>query len=532
MLAVFRIFGAFTLSRLKLFTFLRATVSTVSMFCLCLPADAQLSAELSIIEQISRDSTVQIVEQTDSVSKLHDSQLFLWKGKPCLISENSIWEINAKYLTSAQQSLEFKPVLLRVSQDDRLFGITSEGPDDYVFIESNQMHGFEKIKLPVHVAKESQNNLILAACGGDVLLLLKRTLFHYDGTKWETKTLPRVEGTFYFPNEMQLCKGIVYLRYNFGHHGGGLLSFDLATGDCKKVFDKSAVTAMQMDTKGRLWFTHKDSEGGIVHGALSMLEEGKLSTRLSEKTEPTLYSSLGLCKDESVLIGTQGNGILKFNHDKTEKLTPDWNAKSFITSILPISDSGNEFCFFSAGHGVIVSSNLVDAKLRGENSSNLFVLNMKKYFFQTEGNKKLFEDTAVCLEKAGKLSQAAAFYLLASIDFSNENDDKSAERMIACAQRSMENASPELLKPFSQELFVLSSTEHIKSIKFRKFLCQTMLYLYKIQKLPEDRTYEAAQALLKLFPEDVPLLKEADKTPRQAEKRAAEEQSDFGSIAN
>lgn len=472
------------------------------------------------------------MEIADVTSSLREGQLFLWKDKPCLVTENSIWEINARDLTSTRQNLEFKPISLQVSQDNRLFGITTDGPDDFIFIESTQMHGFEKIKLPVHVAKESSGNLILSACANDIGLLLKRTFFYFDGTKWDTKTLPRVEGTFYFPNEMLLNRGIAYLRYDYGQHGGGILSFDLSSGECKKIFDKSAVTDMQLDAKGRLWFTHKDSEGGIVHGALSMLEDGKISTLLSEKSDPTLFTSLRLCPDQSALLGSLDRGILHYSSEKTEKLTPDWNAKSFITSILPISESGDKFCFFSSGHGVMVSSNLVDEKLRGANSPNIFSLNMKKYFLQTEGNKKSFEDTAVLLEKSGKLSQAAAFYLLASMDFSNDNDDKSAERMIACAQRSIENAPPELLKPFSQELFVLSSTERLKSTNFRKFLCQTLLYLYKIQKMPEDKTFEAATALLKLFPEDTPLVREGDNRPRQAENRAAEEPSDFGSIAN
>ncbi len=304
---------------------------------------------------------------------------------------------------------------------------------------------------------------------------------------------------------MLIVKDDLYLRYDFGPSGGGLISFNFNTGECKKLFEKTAVTDMALDSKDRVWFTHQDSEGGIVHSALSMIDSGKLTTPLNEKTtDPSIYVCLAIKDDESVLIGTLDKGILKYQDGKVIKLTPDWNAKSFITSILPLPNDG--FCFFSSGHGVIVSSNIVDEKLRSANSTNLFRLNMKKYFFQTDGNKKYFEDIAILMEKSGRFAQAAAFYILASKDYSHEVDDNGAERMVAFAQRAISSAPKELLNPFVLELFALSSSDHLKSQKFRKYLCQTVLNLYKFEKIPEDKTSESALALMKTFPEDKPLV--------------------------
>ncbi len=479
------------------------------LLAFCAPAQAQFSPEKpNPLETTLIESSVQLLELPDNSSALKDGVLCLWHQKPCLISENKIYEIDTKELKCSACELPGinKPSYLQVSQDGRLLGITTEGNDDYVFIESTSVHGFEKIKTPVRVSGAASPNILLSARGNNILFLLKRNLFCYDGTKWDTKILPHVEGTFYFPTEMLLSREKLYLRYDFGHYGGGLLCFDLSTGECKKIFDKSAVTDMLLDSKDKLWFTHQDSEGGIVHGVLASYENDKITDVLSDKKDSNPFMSLALNQADSFLIGTLDKGLYKFTQGQpVEKITPDWNANAFILSILPLDADG--FCFFASGHGVIVSNNLVDPKFKSTNSASLFRLSMKKYFFQTAGNRQYFNDSAVALEKTGKFAQASAFYLLSAIDFANENDDKGAELAIACSERSAINASSELIHPLTKELFSIANSELIKSIKLKKFALRTIQNIYHEQKLPSDANLEAANGLLKLFPEDTQLVR-------------------------
>jgi len=475
----------------------------------CAPAQAQFSPDkTNPLETTLRDNSVQMVDLPDASTSTKDGILCLWHQKPCLISDNKIYEIDPKELKCTACELQglSKPTKLQVSQDGRLIGMTTEGKDDYVFLESTSMHGFEKIKLPVHVTGPTSSNILLGARANNVFLLLKRNLLIYDGTKWDTKTVPHVEGTFYFPNEMLLSRDKLYLRYDFGHYGGGLTCFDLSSGQCKKVFDKSAVTDMALDLKDRLWFTHQDSEGGIVHGVLANHENDKVNIAFSDKKDSTAFMSLAINQAGAILIGTLDKGIYKFIEGQSvEKITPDWNANAFILSILPLENDG--FCFFASGHGVIVSNNLVDSKYKSANNANLFRLNMKKYFFQTEGNKQYFDDTATVLEQKGKYAQAAAFYLLSSIDFANTQDDKGAELAIACAERAAVKVPDELIQPFAKELFAIANSELIKSIKLKKFALRTIQNIYKEQKLASDANLEATVALLKLLPEDVQLVR-------------------------
>jgi len=486
------------------------------LLAFCAPAQAQFSpVKTNPLETTLIDPTVQIVDLPNDLYAVKNGTLCLWHQKPCLISDNKVFEINPKELNCTLCELPgiAKPTNVQVSQDGRLIGIVSEGKDDYVFIESTTMHGFEKIKLPIHVSGPSSTNLLLSARGNNILLLIKKNLLCFDGTKWETKTLPHVEGTFYFPNEMLLSRDKLFLRYDFGQYGGGLTCFDLSTGECKKIFDKSAVTDIMLDPKDKLWFTHQDSDGGIVHGVLENFENDKLTVASSDKKESNSYLSLAMDQSGAVLIGTLDKGIYKFVEGKqAEKITPDWNANAFISSILPIEADG--FCFFASGHGVIVSNNLVDAKYKTANSASLFRLSMKKYFFQTAGNKQYFDDNATVLESTGKYAQAAAFYLLSSIDFSSDNDEKGAEIAIACAERAALKAPKELILPLTKELFSIANSELIQSIKLKKFALRTIRNIYDEQKLPSDSNLEATTALLKMFPEDSGLVRKRNEQSR------------------
>lgn len=496
----------------------KVLVNLLVLFAICAQAQAQFSPiKANPLDTTLIESSVQMLELPDNSSALKDGVLCLWHQKPCLISDNKIYEIDTKELKCTASALPglTKPQNLQVSQDGRLIGITTEGNDDYVFIESSTMHGFEKIKIPVHVTGSKSSNILLSARGNNILLLLKRNLFCYDGTKWDTKTLPHVEGTFYFPNEILLSREKLYLRYDFGHYGGGLLCYDLSTGECKKVYDKSAVTDMLLDLKDRLWFTHQNSDGGIVHGVLANYENDKITDALSDKNDSSPFLSLALNQDGTFLIGTLDKGLYKFSEGQpVQKVTPDWNANAFILSILPLETEG--FCFFASGHGVIVSNNLVDAKFKTTNSASLFRLSMKKYFFQTAGNKQYFDDSAAVLEKIGKYAQAAAFYLLSSIDFANDNDDKGAELAIACAERAATKAPEELIRPLTKELFSIANSELIKSVKLKKFALRTIQNIYKEQKLASDANLEAANGLLKLFPEDQQLVRKRN-SPSQSQ---------------
>lgn len=484
-------------------------VNILILLATCTPAQAQFSpVKANPLEITQVDNSVQMVDLPDASTATKDGILCLWHQKPCLISDNKIYEIDPKELKCTLCDLQglSKPTKLQVSQDGRLIGITTDGKDDFVFLESTSMHGFEKIKLPVHVTGPASSSVLLGARGNNVLLLLKRNLLIYDGTKWDTKTVPHVEGTFYFPNEMLLSRDKLYLRYDFGHYGGGLTCFDLSSGECKKIFDKSSVTDMALDLKDRLWFTHQDSEGGIVHGVLANHENNKVNIALSDKKDSAPFMSLAINQAGAILIGTLDKGIYKFVEGQAvEKITPDWNANAFILSILPLENDG--FCFFAAGHGVIVSNNLVDAKYKSANNASLFRLNMKKYFFQTAGNKQYFDDTAAVFEQTGKYAQAAAFYLLSSIDFANDQDDKGAELAIACAERAAVKVPNELIQPLTKELFTIANSELIKSIKLKKFALRTIQNIYKEQKLTSDDNLEATVALLKLLPEDTQLVR-------------------------
>lgn len=486
------------------------------LLALSAPAQAQFSpARTNPLETALMESSVQLVELPDGSSALKDGIICIWHQKPTLISDNKIYEIDTKELKCKEVLLPdlTKPTNLQVSQDGRLIGTINDGKDDYLFVESTAMQGFEKIKIPVHVTDPGASKILLCARGNNLLLLLKKNLLCYDGTKWETKTLPHVEGTFYFPNEMLLSREKLYLRYDFGHYGGGILCFDLINGECKKIFDKSAATDMLLDAKDRLWFTHQDADGGIVHGVLANYENDKITDVLSDPKDSNPFLSVAVNEAGTFLIGTLDKGIYKFTQGKpVEKITPDWNADAFILSILPLSNDG--FCFFASGHGVIVSNNQVDPKFKSPNSASIFRLSMRKYFFQTAGNKQYFDDTAAMFEHSGKYAQAAAFYLLSLIDFANDNAEKEAELAIGCAQRAALKAPAELLIPLTKELFLIANSELIKSVKVKKFALRTIQNIYDEEKLPPDANLEAATGLLKLFPEDTQLVRKRNMPTR------------------
>lgn len=327
----------------------------------------------SCADKIDTSRVMQAVDYIDlpGPKSIYPSELCRWKDQDCLIQQNRIFRVDGEALKAYSLPLPEKlnPIVrLGISQDKRLIGVSSKNAEGIFFIEDGDK--WKEIPLPIKLSKNGIG-VRIAAKGDKAVFKLKEKLYFWDGKKWLNKFY-FADREMLYPHKILIGNDELYLAFNHGIHGGALAKLDLRTENDVELTD-DAVANIDFDSSGKLWC----SRMGMFDG-LQSLENNKLvgqcgvdnfartgvgitRTRKSINwpLETAYFPAMTICEDDSILLGTRGQGIYRFKNNKAVKVVSGWYKASELVSVLQLKDGKFAYTADREGLGVIRDSCMV-----------------------------------------------------------------------------------------------------------------------------------------------------------------------------
>lgn len=299
-----------------------------------------------------------------------------WKGHPHFISENKIFSLDISKLRGERVNLPAKlnPIfLLQMSQDNKLIGISSKASGPTMFIED----GANWKEIPLPVKRNSDTYGIKIASKKNMACFLNTNfVYFWDGIKWMKRPFT-LKNHFKEPGKVLIGDGnSIYTCGSGGDWGGGLGRFDTTTGAFEEIMkgEHGFIHDMAFDNSGKLWFVESMAHMDFLCGNLYSLEGRtpklhcgvsnwgaeqdsplgilKKPIQVNFSSDPLTFDSLNICKDGSVLIGTNLQGVFQYKNGKSKRLTPEWSTRSDISSAMLLNDT--QVCFSAFPQGVAV----------------------------------------------------------------------------------------------------------------------------------------------------------------------------------
>ena len=170
-----------------------------------------------------------------------------------------------------------------------------------------------------------------------------------------------------------LFKNKVFLGYDHGEFGGGLLALDITTGKWEKIGSGGPVTSIVVSPKEELWVSkglaHMGSEMAeitVFNGtewSLFSKNHGYLGNRPNQwivdsdnvnwPFEPASIEKIYFDQNGNLYVLTGSLGIIRYANSKWERITPCWNEHFYVSSFLKLSPDKFLLATYDAGVAVM-----------------------------------------------------------------------------------------------------------------------------------------------------------------------------------
>lgn len=445
-------------------------------------------------------------------------RLCRWKNEPCFIATSKIYRLNLNELTAQPITLpeQLNPVThLEMSQDNRLIGISNKKEGATFFIESKDK--WKQLPLPLRIDGHSRKTEKLAVNGDKAFVIYDGSAFLWDGKAWLDKSFPKDKNIFRNPTKVLIGDDYIYFACDRGEFGGGLGRLGIKS-DIFEEISGIPVIDMALDKAGKLWFFERCLDEGSLNtlegdtpkiqcGVTMYLRTKKLSPSgrmegvpVNWPFSPDVFCSMSVCDNGSILMSTLQQGIFKYKEGKITRLTPDWNYRTHISSVLPLEN--DNVCFSVSDKGVAVVRNRRKIVKDSDNTPSQFLNTFKSLLINADSAGEELTRKAEQNEEAGKLAQAAAEYLLSSARAANRgNYPKSDERIVSCER--ILNEMPGDFNPAYLDALTIASMDDVfirengGSYKYRITLCRKIQELLEKLNMVQDK--RSVTILLKLL---------------------------------
>ncbi len=306
------------------------------------------------------------VSNSDKSKTRVEGHLQLWKGQPVVVTQVGIEKVNLD-----SNSLELVDVQipeykksLAVTTDDRLMVQTSNGKNDWLYVEDGK--NWTKVDLPAP-CKRNYRYFDFTGDESRLYLVSDHELFVQEGKNWKT-----IEITKRFRDDNKahpsLHDGKVMLRYSNGEWGGGLVEIDLVTQKQWLLVSGLPVRNFLFDKKNKLWIVQ--SLGHMGYSSNVVL------THQNNKTEAVSYVTArsdgsgewqldkvfnwqhGITSFDAILKDAFNNPILVTSTGIFRLANARWECYRKWPVIVPVDEActvtDGEFCFFVQNCGLLL----------------------------------------------------------------------------------------------------------------------------------------------------------------------------------
>jgi hypothetical protein len=289
---------------------------------------------------------------------------FQWDGAIVVQGDESFYSIDLVKATAA-------PVRIPGTRQIQILLIASRGSGqaialcrdrDGLCLLYHDRAEWKRLQLPETIRSLTEPPL-LCADESSVVLLAKDRLFRFTDDRWISSMLnprPVTEGIRGGPRRVLLTGKTLYLGFDRGEWGGGLLSLDVNTGDWdapSRGLSELPVRDLAVTPDGTVWVVEGLAHLGLRDGRLSCFEGGKWKVvcacsgrkkakRVDWNLPPCSFDAISFDRNGQLYLLSGELGLIRRDGAKWTRLTPGWPEYVYVSSL----------CLSSTGVAVIATS--------------------------------------------------------------------------------------------------------------------------------------------------------------------------------